>query len=374
MLGTIFLFVIGLYCAAILLFITGLFKKDTAKTENKPFVSIIIPAKNEEINIGGILSDLKNQTYPEDLFEVIVIDDESTDNTAEVVNDFFGHIPGLKLLTTTGIESSLRYKKRPLDLGIRQSSGEILLLTDADCRVSPNWITAMVSCFTENTGMVIGFSEASPVTTMIQKLEALDFLMLLSAARGSAALGAPYACTGQNLAYQRRAFDEVGGFSAFASQVGGDDTLLMQQIKQKTSWQIVFSSNPDSFVTTVPQETLWGFITQRIRWAADTLLVWKTDPLFFVIIVVTFCANLLSLIFPLILIKNHILLLAVGCGLSAKFTVEGILMMKGTSLFNRQNIRPYFLPWFILQIPYISVMGLLSFFGNFLPWGGRQNR
>ena len=374
MLGTIFLVIIGLYCATLLFFFAGLFKKGGRQSVLKPFVSIVIPAKNEAKNIVNILNNLSQQTYPEDLFEVIVVDDKSQDYTATIVNDFMGNISNLQLLSTAGIESSLRYKKHPLNLGIRKSQGEILLLTDADCTVSSNWISAMVSSFTENVGMVIGYSEASPVRTITQKLEALDFLMLLSAARGSAALGDPYACTGQNLAYRRQAFDAVGGFSAFASQVGGDDTLLMQQIKRQTSWEIVFSPDPDSFVKSTPQETAWGFITQRIRWATDTLQVWKTDPLFFGIIVVTFLANLFSLTFPFMLFDNPLLIPIVCYGLCAKFAVEGAVMLKGTSFFNRQELRSVYLLWFLLQIPYITFMGLLSFFGNFLPWGGKQNR
>ncbi|HIB57747.1 MAG TPA: glycosyltransferase [Candidatus Marinimicrobia bacterium] len=374
MLGTIFLVIIGLYCATLLFFFAGLFKKGGRQSVLKPFVSIVIPAKNEAKNIVNILNNLSQQTYPEDLFEVIVVDDKSQDYTATIVNDFMGNISNLQLLSTAGVESSLRYKKHPLNLGIRKSQGEILLLTDADCTVSSNWIAAMVSSFTENVGMVIGYSEASPVRTITQKLEALDFLMLLSAARGSAALGDPYACTGQNLAYRRQAFDAVEGFSAFASQVGGDDTLLMQQIKRQTSWEIVFSPDPDSFVKSTPQETAWGFITQRIRWATDTLQVWKTDPLFFGIIVVTFLANLLSLTFPFMLFNNPLLIPIVCYGLCAKFAVEGAVMLKGTSFFNRQELRSVYLLWFLLQIPYITFMGLLSFFGNFLPWGGKQNR
>ncbi len=374
MLGTIFLVIIGLYCATLLFFFAGLFKKGGRQSALKPFVSIVIPAKNEAKNIINILNNLSQQTYPEDLFEVIVVDDKSQDYTATIVNDFMGNISNLQLLSTAGVESSLRYKKHPLNLGIRKSQGEILLLTDADCTVSSNWIAAMVSSFTENVGMVIGYSEASPVRTITQKLEALDFLMLLSAARGSAALGDPYACTGQNLAYRRQAFDAVEGFSAFASQVGGDDTLLMQQIKRQTSWEIVFSPDPDSFVKSTPQETAWGFITQRIRWATDTLQVWKTDPLFFGIIVVTFLANLLSLTFPFMLFNNPLLIPIVCYGLCAKFAVEGAVMLKGTSFFNRQELRSVYLLWFLLQIPYITFMGLLSFFGNFLPWGGKQNR
>jgi len=374
LLGTIFLVIIGLYCATLLFFFAGLFKKGGRQSALKPFVSIVIPAKNEAKNIVNILNNLSQQTYPEDLFEVIVVDDKSQDYTATIVNDFMGNISNLQLLSTAGVESSLRYKKHPLNLGIRKSQGEILLLTDADCTVSSNWIAAMVSSFTENVGMVIGYSEASPVRTITQKLEALDFLMLLSAARGSAALGDPYACTGQNLAYRRQAFDAVEGFSAFASQVGGDDTLLMQQIKRQTSWEIVFSPDPDSFVKSTPQETAWGFITQRIRWATDTLQVWKTDPLFFGIIVVTFLANLLSLTFPFMLFNNPLLIPIVCYGLCAKFAVEGAVMLKGTSFFNRQELRSVYLLWFLLQIPYITFMGLLSFFGNFLPWGGKQNR
>lgn len=374
MLGTLFLIVISLYCSLILFFIIGLYKKSAPLSDQKPFVSIIIPAKNEEHNISNILHDLSRQTYPLSSYEVIIVDDESSDNTSNVIKDFLKKLPNLQLLSTAEWESSLRYKKRPLYQGIRHSKGEILLLTDADCRVAPQWVSTMVSSFTDNVGMVIGYSGTAPAINITQKLEALDFLMLMSAARGSASLGIPYACTGQNLAYRRRVFDEVGGFSTFASQVGGDDTLLLQQIKLKTKWKIAFASHPDSFITSRPQETLLGFFSQRIRWAADALPVWKTDPLFFSIIVLTFCANFLALVLPWAAVSNSVVLPPVIISLSVKMMLEGILMLKGTELFNRYELRLVFLPWFFLQIPYIAAMGILSFLGNRLPWGRRQSR
>ena len=367
----IFFLSLSLYCLVLLVFLLGLFSKKEIRSQKQPFVSVIIPAKNEKDNIGNILFDVTHQTYPRDKYEIIIIDDESTDITPNICNAFVEKYPNVTLLSTKGFTSPLRYKKKPLDLGISHANGEIILLTDADCHVASTWIESMVSYFTPEVGMVIGYSETSPVNATFEKIQALDFLMLMSAARGTAQLGLPYACTGQNLAYRKGAFKEVGGFSAFANSVGGDDTLLLHQIKQKTRWKIVFALDSASFASSPPLSSLRAFITQRIRWAADTISIKDTDPLFFSIIVTTFLANLMPVILTISLLFSSLAFLPLIKGLTFKFALEGLLMLKGTTVFKRKELISIFPAWFFFQIPYITLMGILSFFGNRFSWGGR---
>ena len=361
-----------LYALILAFFYLGLFKKSVGDNRAQPFVTVVIPAKNEMNNIEKILSDLTNQTYPTDLYEINVVDDESTDVTSNIVHAWIEKHSNIFLYNTSEYASDLKYKKKPLDLGIKKAKGEIILLTDADCRVPKTWIESIVSYFEPTIGLVVGYSEVSPTTTRLQEIEALDFQMLLTAARGAVTQNIPFACTGQNLAYLKKAFEDVGGFSSFAHALGGDDNLLMQQIKKSPRWNIVFAYDHAGFVTSPPQSNFRGFISQRARWASDTFSIKNDDSLFFGIIVITFFVNFLPLAITLNLLWSPFLLVPLIKGLAFKFLCEGIVMLRGTQVFDKKELRRIFPLWFFFQIPYITLMGFMSFRGKHLSWGGRQ--
>lgn len=369
MLAVIFVISLFPYSLALTLFFLGLFKKEAERTGDRPFVTVLIATKNEEENITNVLEDVSHQTYPRENYEVMVVDDESTDRTPQICRMFAEKYVNLRLLSTKGSPRTLRAKKRPLNVGINQAGGEIIVLTDADCRVPNTWVESIVSYFAQGIGMVIGFAEVKPAESPLANFQRLDFLMLMTGARGSAQIGVPFACSGQNLAYRKSVFNAVGGFTEFADAVCGDDTLLLQQIKKDTSSKIVFADDPASFISSPPLPSVRGFLSQRGRWSADILPLRKTDPLLFSIIVATYLVNVSALvnaiygffsfsIFPLFLI-----------GLLWKFLVEGSIMLKGTSFFAREELRRSFPFWFVLQIPYIVVTGLLGLAGRRLAWG-----
>ena len=238
------------------------------------------------------MEDVTHQTYPQEKYEVIVVDDESTDSTPQICRRFAEKYVNVRLSSSEGSPRTLRAKKRPLDIGINQARGEIIVLTDADCRVPNAWVESMVSYFTPEVGMDIGFAEVKPSGNHLANFQRLDFLLLMTAARGSAQIGFPFACSGQNLAYKKSVFDAVGGFAEIADAVGGDDTLLLQQVKKNTSWKIVFADHPGSFVFSPPLPTVRGFLSQRGRWSADTLPLRRTDPFLFSIVITTYLVNL----------------------------------------------------------------------------------
>lgn len=363
---------LSLYGLIILFFATGLFRKTPAEHSSSPTVSVVIAAKNEKDHLERILTDLTHQTYPVENTEIIIVDDESTDitpNIAQVFADKYDHV---RLLSTRGLASPLRYKKRPLDLGIREARGEIILLTDADCHVGSAWIESMVSYFKPDVGMVIGYSETLPVRTLFDRIQALDFLLLMAAARGSTMWNQPFGCTGQNLAYRKSVYWQVGGFSRFRDAVGGDDTLLLQQVKHRTPWKIVFATDPASAVSSPPVFTGRQYLSQRFRWGSDALRIPGMDPLLFALLLIVLLVNLLPVLTGLNLLWNPATLIPWIKGMAAKFAVEGLFVVAGTRVFGRQELRSAFPAWFFTQIPYVVAVAFLLLLGHRLPWGGRH--
>ncbi len=209
-------------------------------------VSVIVAARDEEASLPSCLRALRGQEY-EGAVEVIVVDDRSRDDTAKVVRQLALDWPALRLVQVT--EQKLHCpKKNALAHGIEHSCGELLLFTDADCVPSPQWVGSTVGAFDEGVGMVAGYAAAQTGRRWIHKLLSLDNLAVAAMGAGSMGMGAPLSCSGRNLAFRRRVYDEVGGYTSVGHLVGGDDVYMMRLIRRGTRWAIAYNADPDAAV------------------------------------------------------------------------------------------------------------------------------
>ena len=214
-------------------------------------ISVIIPARNEEENIGKLLSSLEKQTYSPHLFEVIVVDDHSTDNTATVVSGY-----SFVKLIRLEFDNINSYKKKAIETGIAAASGDLIVTTDADCIVPNNWLKTIAS-FKEKTSVVF---IAAPVvlesaSNLLQAFQDLDFLVLQGITAASVQKRFHNMCNGANLAYERKAFIEVNGFTGIDHIASGDDMLLMQKIAQRFPTKVSYLLSKDTIVTTQAAKT-----------------------------------------------------------------------------------------------------------------------
>lgn len=361
-----------LYALAVAFFVAGLSLPEPPRTDATPTVSVILPARNEAPRLPLLLQDLAAQDYPSDRVEIVVVDDESEDGTAAVAAEATRNDGRVKVVSTRGFSSQTRLKKRALEAGIDASTGEILLLTDADCRVPPTWMSGMISRFAPEVGLVAGRSVITGPVAWRDKIEALDFLLLQAAAYSAAAQRRPLACTGQNLAYRRKTFQEAGGFSAFANASGGDDTLFLQQVRSRTGWRVTAVANRDAATSTSPTGSCKALFTQRMRWASDALHVPGSDRLFFGILAVTFTLNLLLLVGVVEAAFGAVAARPIAVAALAKFCIDGAFAWLATARLGGQDLRIAFPLWFAAQPLYITAMGVLSFRGPRIRWGGRH--
>jgi len=364
------------YSFFIILFLIGTLLKNTKTRSDSNLVSVVIAARNEEDCIGHILSDLLNQTYPKDKFEVIVVNDQSSDKTAAVVKKIARENPFIRLVNACDDENGLlTAKKNAIQQGILASKGEIILSTDADCRVKSTWIETMVSYFNEDVGMIVGFSQIGQPDikqSHFENLQAIDFLALLTAAQGSLNLNIPLAATGQNIAYRKSTFEEVGGFKQIGHRISGDDVLLLQLIHKNTNWNIRFAPDEKSFNYTFGEKKLKRFLSQRNRWASNGSYQLKLNKLFFIILANTLIMNLLLLTLTPISCFYTAISSTVLMSLLLKIAIELIVILRGTKLYNRRELIKYFPVWTLLEIPYTVFVGVIGNLGKFI-WKGRRN-
>jgi cellulose synthase/poly-beta-1,6-N-acetylglucosamine synthase-like glycosyltransferase len=375
LLAVVVIILTALYSAILLAILTGMFRLRQGENKQLYRVSVLVAARNEEKNIGHLLRDLMRQTYPADLYEVIVASDGSSDKTDEIVQNVANEHPNVKLIVISQCPPGFSPKKHAVEAAFRQSNGDIILATDADCMLEPRWIETMVSYFSPTVGFVVGFSQfgrPEEQQNILERLQAFDFLQLMCAAAGTCNLGFPLAASGQNLGYRRQAFLEVGGYSKVAHRISGDDVLLLQLVRTYTKWKILFASAPDAFAASAPISTLSGFFNQRKRWASNgSYQIRLNIPFFFYLLLVFLYSTIMLIGLPLSIITGT----AAGvfmAAISIKLVMEGLVALRGAAIFKRKDLVRYFPMWFLLQIPYIVVIGLLGTFTNF-KWKDRDH-
>ncbi len=235
-------------------------------------LTVIIPVRNEESNILQLLQDLNQQNYPAENFEVIIANDGSTDNTENIVLDFQEQSKySLKILNLLN-DASTSPKKRAIQKSIEISSGELLITTDGDCTVSPNWLMSIQQLYKSKHAKLI----SSPViftetNTFWNTIQIIEFASLIGSGACAMYLQKPNMCNGANLAYTREVFEEVNGFAGNENVASGDDEFLMHKIAQKYPEKVFFNPDFEAIVRTESQADLAHFYQQRRRWASK----WK---------------------------------------------------------------------------------------------------
>jgi len=361
------------YAGSLFYFIIGLSKEENSPNNiETPPVSVIIAVRNGEKNINRLLNSLKNQTYNGEM-EFIIVDDESTDKTVNIIQKFTQMDPRFKYLSSKGGDQKLTYKKRALDSGIKNAQFEHLLFTDIDCIIQYLWVENMMLSFTDETDYLIGYSEAVDATTSASKFQKADFFMLLSAARGMANNKSAWACTGQNQGYRKSLYSAVGGFSQITEQLQGDDSLFLLLCRKAKNINVNFANSPGSFVISRPELTWIAFLKQRIRWAGDSKVFWKFNLPFYFTSIATFILNMGIIVMPLIYGFTIFLDSWYMNILLIKFIAEYILIIMGGKAFHRQFSLINFLQWYIIQPLYVAVVSVGSILNVNRSWQGRKS-
>jgi len=349
-------------------FIIGILKTKSSSS-NTPLniikdISVIICAKNEENILNNILNDLKNQNYKGNI-EFIIVDDNSSDNTSSIIYDYIDKDKRFKYIHSDEGDSSLSHKKRALDAGIKISQYDYLMFTDAGCRLNKDWAKSMINQYRDDKDYIIGLSFAKDVKKLVSKFQKIDLFMLMFSTLSSANLNYPLASTGQNLSYKKDIFLSMNGFSRISNLMMGDDSIFMQMCLKSNSIRLGISNESNSFVDSKIIYNWRDLLLQRIRWGGDGIVMWKYNKCFFIIMLVTFLANLFYIMIPFIFYSSIYFLII---HFLIKFSIELIFYLIGSIKVNRKIYIIDFISWFFIQIPYIVLVGLLSPFAYYLGW------
>ena len=335
------------------------------------FVTVIVPARNEEKNIGNCLRSLIAQVYPAGRFEIIVVDDYSTDQTASIVKTFTH--PSLKLIRLKdqingGIINS--YKKKALESAIAIAQGEWIMTTDADCILPPYWIESMSSLYRERQAAFVAAPvKISSKSSLLSVFQSLDFVSLQGITAASVFRNIHSMCNGANLGYQKKIFQEVDGFRGIDHIASGDDMFLMYKISKQHPDKILFLKSADAIVVTEPAESWRAFLQQRIRWASKTGQYQDrhiTTILFFVWIL-----NVAMLSFLIAGIWNPSSLLYFAVLWLIKTLLEFSFVWTVARFFGQQRLMRFFFFLEPFHIIYTVIAGAFGKLGTY-EWKGRR--
>lgn len=335
-------------------------------------VSVIIPARDEEKNLPALLEALQQQSYPANLFEVIVVDDFSEDGTADLVKYF--PAPNVRLIRMSEhLDRSERlnsYKKKAIELAIGHATGHLMVTTDADCIMGPKWLETIVKFYETYHPRFI----AAPVTyyredNFFKKLQSLDFLTMQGITGSVAYLQTGTMCNGANLAYEKTAFEEVGGFTGIDMIASGDDMLLMYKIYHAYPDGVMYLKSRDAIVRTLPVDTVSAFMHQRIRWSSKADKY--EDKRVTRVLVLVYVWNVILVLLGIIAIFNPALWCWLLWMVVYKIVIELIFLLPVSAFFHKMSLLPWFLPGQPFHILYVVVAGWLGKFGTY-EWKGRQ--
>jgi len=239
------------------------FAKVQKSTPKRISISVIVCAKNEGENVARFIPLLAEQDYPD--YEIILIDDASSDNTLEIFEQFEKQYSNVKLVKVQNNEAFWGNKKYALTLGIKASTKDYLLFTDADCYpTSKDWITTMSSQFTMHKTIVLGYGAYEKVAnSFLNKIIRFETMLAAVQYFSWAKIGRPYMGIGRNLAYKKEEFYTVKGFISHMKIRSGDDDLFINQIAKSKNTAICYS--PESFTYSQPKTTFKTWFTQKRR-------------------------------------------------------------------------------------------------------------
>lgn len=327
----------------------------------EPSVSVVVAARDEAHNLEKCLSSIKKLQYPREKLELIVVDDNSSDASVAII-DRIAENSLFRCIRLKEDEKTRPGKAGAILEGIEQSKGEIIFITDADCRVPKNWLRTLLRYFAENVGLVGGFTlydQRADNTSRWGKIQSCDLSFLSGIAAAAARLQKPVSWLGNNLAFRRQAYDQVGGYRALGPSLV-EDFALINAITRTGTWRFSFAAHADATVISEPTKNLACFYQQRKRWASG---LHQVPPFGLFVLIVAFLSHLAIivalLLYPLSDAVLSFLLLSVA---------DFIFLYRVLATLQRKDLLRFFFGFELLYFSYTLLLPILRLFDRKILW------
>lgn len=343
----------------------------------KTMISVLIPARNEAENIESCIRSIFNQNYPKSLFEIIILDDFSEDETPFIINKLiknegFHNLKLIQLADFINENETQSFKKKAIEIGIGEARGELIVTTDADCLAQENWLQLVTSLYEAKQAKFI----AAPVNfhqekNDFERFQSLDFIGMMGITGGGIQTQIMRMCNGANLAYPKAAFYEVNGFQGIDNKASGDDMMLLHKIAKQYPNDVYYLKNQTATIFTTAKSTIKGFISQRVRWSTKSSGYDEKQVTYILAAVWLFCLSIpINLILSIFFGIQFLMLVLVQILL--KIIVDYRLLKTTATFFNRPDLMRTFLKSSFYHLVYIIAVGFLGGILKEYEWKGRK--
>ena len=344
-------------------------KPFTPKHERPQYkFSIIIPFRNEVENLPSLIKSLEELNYPKHFFEIILVDDNSIDDSQELA---------LRLLNCTQLDFHILSnsttnnspKKQAITIGISNAKYDWIITTDADCHVPNDWLNSFNDyLLREEKQMIVAPVMLSNSSSIFDQFQTLEILSLQGASIAGFGINNPIMCNGANLCYSKYLFNSLNGFEGNNTIASGDDIFLMEKALKQNKEYVGYLKCKDAIVETKPEESFNKMLQQRIRWASKSTAYKSLKPKSIGIVIFAMNSSIIiGLVLTIFgLLKSWFFLMI----LISKQLFDYVLLSKSATFFDRRKaLNTYFFSSLIY--PFVSVYTVFkAMFSNY-EWKGR---
>lgn len=360
----IFAAILLVYAVKILYFRIGAERASKpVEKEHSPFVSIIVAARDEEHNIGTCIEALSRIEYPQDRMEIIIMNDQSEDRTADIIHEWEAKMPHLVYMETEGKIYGLRGKANAVTQAIERSKGEIILTSDADCQVQPGWVRDTIRQYSDDVGCVCGYTLIKPEGAF-SIMQFLDWTYLMTVGAAGVGWNNPLSAVGNNMSFRRTAYEDVGGYREVGFSVT-EDFVLFKAIGLKSQWKVRYPADPKTVVWSEPLRSIKEIYSQKKRWGKGGL---EISVYGYAIMAAGFLTNVAIIASPFLGIN----MLWWGVGLAVRMALDTWFlsyMLRKIGMLSKLVYLPLFEIYFHI---YVTLLPFIATMTGKVTWKGRK--
>jgi cellulose synthase/poly-beta-1,6-N-acetylglucosamine synthase-like glycosyltransferase len=333
--------------------------------------SVIIPFRNEAENLNQLLASISKLNYPKSMFEVILVDDDSEDDSVKGIHCFISKKDsnGIAFKVIQNKRTSHSPKKDAISTAVKISKFDWIITTDADCILPKYWLDAFDEFIQLNDPNCI----VAPVTyhgktSFFNRFQTLDILSLQGATVGGFGLKSPFMCNGANFGYRKSLFESLNGFEGNTNIASGDDIFLLEKFLKHDATKVQYLKSSNAIVSTNPCQDFINLVHQRVRWASKTS---RYNNVFAKLVgLFVFLGNLICLTFLPLVLFNFITLKIAMSLFVIKFCIDFLLLFKTARFFKQETLLLSYVLSSLLYPPFCVYVALLSLFKSY-EWKGR---
>ncbi|MBU0713349.1 glycosyltransferase [bacterium] len=364
-----------IYMVFIVFFFCGLRKVRLNKdlSAEYPQIAIVVAARNEENNIRRTVKSLAAQNYPADRYDIIVVNDRSSDTTGVILQDLQKTITNLKIITITECPPDVSPKKHALIQAVKTTRHRFILTTDADCVHDPNWASSYVGLIEDGLGVATGITVfrldeyRSGFERFWQNLQNIEYMSHQIVLAGAIGHNVGFSANGNNMLFNRQLYDDYEHEALQKKVISGDDFFIIQTAEKK-HYRLKFNLHPAGMVQTPPQRTLRDLINQRARWSSK---IGKASAPVLLFSVSTFFYYLGLSAYPFLLIFFPGFWLAFVVLFGIKFFCDTLYIVYGYKKFGQKLNPLYYIFMGLIHAPFIVIVAVIGSLFGFTWKGGR---